>query len=205
MVPLKQVKKIAPRVDCRGHKRFAEGVSDTESECSGDERETWWLMQKIQQREEDTTSLDGGDDCEQFQADDAAGTNADSAVLSNGNLPLTLERRHLELFRRQVVAEETIAECSLAQVEAVKQRIRAEREQLRLARDELELKLFTMAAFEPEEVENEDDCVTYEFVVMKRKQVADRLTREVEREERRKELQSAPRQRSKRRARTRSR
>lgn len=68
----------------------------------------------------------------------------------DGNLPLTLERRRLKLFRREVVAEEAITEYSRAQMDAVKQRIRAEREQLRLARDELELKLFTMAAFEPE-------------------------------------------------------
>lgn len=45
-------------------------------------------MQKIQQREEDneleddTTSLDGDDDCEQFQVDDAADKNIDSAVWS---------------------------------------------------------------------------------------------------------------------------
>lgn len=183
VVPLKQVDKIAPRADCRGHKRFAEGVSDSESQ--EEERETWWVRRRQQQQGQedgleqvDTTSLDGdGVDCEQLQDDDSAGTtNAATSLWVDDKSPMTLERRHLELFRRQVVAEEAIAECTRAQVEATRQRIRVEREQLRLARDELELKLFTMmAASEPEE---EEDRVTYEFVAMKRRQVADRLTRE---------------------------
>ncbi|GAB9476790.1 hypothetical protein Gpo141_00013848 [Globisporangium polare] len=186
--PLKQVEKITPRADCRGHKRFAEGVSDTESD-DGSEREAWWVMQQEQGEEEDeleeedATSLDGGADCEQLQADGSAGTCAATAVWPRGNLPLRLERRYLELFRRQVVAEEAIAEYSRAQVETTKQRVRAEKEQLRLARDELELKLFTVVAGEPEE----EDHVAYEFVAMKRRQVADRLHREAEREERREE------------------
>lgn len=82
-----------------------------------------------------------------------------------------LERKHLELFERQVLAAEALAMHTQERLEVAREKVRAVQEQIQVARDQMELNLFVIQA-DPE------DEIAHEYLAMKRKQARDRLKAE---------------------------